>query len=291
MVISSLATLNALPCTHHKKQKRSKSHRQPHGWIRSLSQRAVQGHGSRSLALPLVSSYLLAGSIVSVSSRTIIKHISSKSTLHLTSLGLRPYKVGGLHSTRSGVLMMIVFFMLFGGPFVGKIFDDYGPSYLLIVGTFLHVFGLIMTSISKKYYQFLLSQAICSAIGASLIFYPSFICVSCDPNSVRTSLTGLLGIHLVLPQASRCPRPGCSWIIPRWRHFSYHGRSSDSKRRFRLGNAYLRFPDMGIAHFRKSHGALSHPTNEASIQPIGFCPSSQGVELLTLDRGPVFLLL
>lgn len=76
--------------------------------------------------------------------------------------------------------MMVVFFMLFGGPFVGKIFDDYGPRYLLFGGAFLHVFGLMMASISKKYYQFLLSQAICSAIGASMLFYPAFTCVSAD---------------------------------------------------------------------------------------------------------------
>jgi hypothetical protein len=70
-----------------------------------------------------------------------------------------------------------LFFMLAGGPFVGKIFDDYGPRYLLLAGTFFHVFGLMMTSVSKKYYQFLLSQAICSAIGASCVFYPAFTCV------------------------------------------------------------------------------------------------------------------
>jgi hypothetical protein len=75
-------------------------------------------------------------------------------------------------------LTMLVFFMLFGGAFVGKIFDDYGPRSLLLGGTFLHVFGLMMTSISKKYYQILLSQAICSAIGASMVFYPAFTCVS-----------------------------------------------------------------------------------------------------------------
>ena len=32
--------------------------------------------------------------------------------------------------------------MLGGSPFVGKVFDDYGPRYLLAVGTFLHVFGI-----------------------------------------------------------------------------------------------------------------------------------------------------
>jgi hypothetical protein len=70
-----------------------------------------------------------------------------------------------------------IFFMLAGGPFVGKVFDDYGPHHLLFAGTFFHVFGLMMTSLSKKYYQFLLSQAVCSAIGASCVFYPAFTCV------------------------------------------------------------------------------------------------------------------
>ena len=64
--------------------------------------------------------------------------------------------------------------MFAGGIFAGKVFDDYGPRYLLIVGTLLHVFGLMMTSISKTYYQILLSQAVCSATGASLVFTPAF---------------------------------------------------------------------------------------------------------------------
>ncbi|RYO95280.1 hypothetical protein DL766_002265 [Monosporascus sp. MC13-8B] len=64
--------------------------------------------------------------------------------------------------------------MFAGDIFAGKVFDDYGPHYLLIAGTFLHVFGLIMTSISKTYYQILLSQAVCSATGAELVFSPVF---------------------------------------------------------------------------------------------------------------------
>jgi len=79
--------------------------------------------------------------------------------------------------------------MLFGGPFVGKIFDDYGPHVLLLVGTFLHVFGLMMTSISHNYYEILLSQAICSAIGASMVFYPAFTCVSNHRSPFRCWLT------------------------------------------------------------------------------------------------------
>jgi hypothetical protein len=42
------------------------------------------------------------------------------------------------------------------------------------IGSFLHVSGLIMASISKEYYQFLLSQAVCSSIDASMVFYSAF---------------------------------------------------------------------------------------------------------------------
>jgi nitrate/nitrite transporter NarK len=67
--------------------------------------------------------------------------------------------------------------MVSGGIIVGKIFDDCGPRLLISLGTLFHVFGLMMTSISTKYYQILLAQTICSAGGASLVFYPAVTCV------------------------------------------------------------------------------------------------------------------
>jgi MFS family permease len=36
----------------------------------------------------------------------------------------------------------------------------------------------MMASISTKYYQFILSQGVCSALGASMIFYPSMSAVT-----------------------------------------------------------------------------------------------------------------
>ena len=61
--------------------------------------------------------------------------------------------------------------MFIGAPVFGKIFDNYGPHWLLAGGTFFHVFGLMMASLSSEYYQLLLSQGLCSALGAGAIFY------------------------------------------------------------------------------------------------------------------------
>jgi len=62
--------------------------------------------------------------------------------------------------------------MMGSGPVVGKLFDTYGPRHLIAVGSFLHVFGLMMASIATEYYQFLLAQGVCSAIGIACIFQP-----------------------------------------------------------------------------------------------------------------------
>jgi MFS family permease len=71
-----------------------------------------------------------------------------------------------------------VFFMLFISPLAGRMFDNYGPRLPIAIGTVMHVFGLMMASLSTKYYQFVLSQSVCSGIGASLIFSPAMTAVS-----------------------------------------------------------------------------------------------------------------
>ena len=76
-------------------------------------------------------------------------------------------------STIAWIPSLQVFFMFFSSPFAGRIFDLYGPRYLLLAGSLLHVFGLMMTSLSTKYYQILLSQGVVSAIGVAMIFQPA----------------------------------------------------------------------------------------------------------------------
>ncbi|KAJ5218104.1 uncharacterized protein N7498_000203 [Penicillium cinerascens] len=61
----------------------------------------------------------------------------------------------------------------FFGIWAGRLSDKYGPALPLGVGTFFMVLGTMMASISKKYYQFLLSQGFCEALGMGLIFTPA----------------------------------------------------------------------------------------------------------------------
>ncbi|KAI9809617.1 MAG: hypothetical protein M1825_000049 [Sarcosagium campestre] len=77
-------------------------------------------------------------------------------------------------STISWIPSLETFIMFLGGPFVGKLYDNHGPKYILLIGSFLHVFGLMMASISSQYYQFILTQGLLSPIGASMIFYCAF---------------------------------------------------------------------------------------------------------------------
>lgn len=64
--------------------------------------------------------------------------------------------------------------IMFGcGFIVGRLYDKYGPHKLILFGTFMHVFGLMMASLSTTYYQILLSQGICSPIGICCLFTPA----------------------------------------------------------------------------------------------------------------------
>ncbi|KAJ5195399.1 major facilitator superfamily domain-containing protein [Penicillium cinerascens] len=81
-------------------------------------------------------------------------------------------------SSIAWILSLEPFVLFAAGLVIGRVFDNHGPKWLLLIGTFLHVFGLMMTSISKEYYQFLLAQGICSPLGASLVFSPALSCVA-----------------------------------------------------------------------------------------------------------------
>lgn len=63
--------------------------------------------------------------------------------------------------------------VLLFGLFAGPIYDRGHLRLLLLVGSFLIVFGFMMLSLSQTYWQVLLSQGFCIGIGAGLLFTPA----------------------------------------------------------------------------------------------------------------------
>ncbi|KAK5096195.1 hypothetical protein LTS08_007801 [Lithohypha guttulata] len=123
-------------------------------------------------------------------------------------------------STVGWIVSTEVFFMLFMSPWVGLWFDNFGPRSLLACGTFLHAFGLMMTSLSTEYYQFFLSQSICSAIGASMLFGPSMTCVMTWFLQKRGMAMGLTaagsslgGVIFPIVVSRMIPRVGFPWAM------------------------------------------------------------------------------
>jgi MFS family permease len=52
----------------------------------------------------------------------------------------------------------------------GRLFDTYGPRWLLICGTVLYVFAIMMMSLSTQYYQFFLTQSVLGGAASGAVF-------------------------------------------------------------------------------------------------------------------------
>ncbi|GFF57400.1 LOW QUALITY PROTEIN: hypothetical protein IFM46972_10781 [Aspergillus udagawae] len=105
----------------------------------------------------------------------------------------------------SWITSMEFFFMLLTSLVAGKLFDSYGPRLPIAIGSVLHVFGLMMASLTHKYYQFMLSQSLVSGIGSSLIFTPAMSAKKPIPaekkNSPLTMFSRISAPDLVPPEA------------------------------------------------------------------------------------------
>lgn len=134
------------------------------------------------------------------------------------------YQVGPLHDYSSSTIAWIPslqLFFLFGlGPIVGRIFDIYGPRPLIIGGTILHVFGLMMASLAKTYYQFLLSQGVCSAIGVACLYSPALAAIATWFDKKRGAAMGIMatgssvgGVIFPIMISRMIKRNGYPWAL------------------------------------------------------------------------------
>lgn len=106
------------------------------------------------------------------------------------------------------------------GLVVGRLYDIFGPRPLILVGTFFHIFGLMMTSLSTTYYQVILSQGICSPIGICCLFSPAtnsaiswFLKKRAFAVGIVAAGSGLGGVILPIMVNKLIPQVGFGWAI------------------------------------------------------------------------------
>ncbi|KAI1826629.1 monocarboxylate permease-like protein [Xylaria intraflava] len=103
---------------------------------------------------------------------------------------------------------------------MGRLFDSHGTTWILPIGTIFYSFGLMVLSLSTKYYQIILSQGIVCGIGAAAVF-------NCASNATltwffkrRAAALGIVyagsslgGILLPILMTHLIPRIGFPWTI------------------------------------------------------------------------------
>lgn len=82
--------------------------------------------------------------------------------------------------------------LIFFGVMSGPLFDLGYFRSMLIIGNFLVVFGIMMLSLSTKYWQVFLSQGICMGLGAGLLYIPSLALVGIWFSKKRALAMGIV---------------------------------------------------------------------------------------------------
>ncbi|KAG5715111.1 putative transporter MCH4 [Termitomyces sp. T112] len=89
-----------------------------------------------------------------------------------------------------GSLQLWVFFVS-GFP-TGWLFDKFGPIWLMLAGTIIYIFSIMMTSLSSQLYEFVLTQGILFGLGVGLLFYPSLASTATYFKKYRATALGIV---------------------------------------------------------------------------------------------------
>ncbi|KAL3442351.1 major facilitator superfamily domain-containing protein [Aspergillus insuetus] len=110
--------------------------------------------------------------------------------------------------------------LIIGGLIAGPLFDMGYYRSMILVGSFLSVFGIMMLSLATEYYQILLSQGICTGLGFGLLYIPSITLVSRSfvrkralALGVSTAGAPLGGVIYTLMFEQLLPKVGFPWTV------------------------------------------------------------------------------
>ncbi|KAL4961067.1 major facilitator superfamily domain-containing protein [Aspergillus stella-maris] len=105
------------------------------------------------------------------------------------------YESGELFTASSSNISWVgsiaAFLLLFVGLFVGPVYDKGYLRTLLVVGSFMVVFGHMMLSLCKEFWQVVLAQGFVVGIGTGCLFVP---CVAIIPQYFSTKLGAAMGL-------------------------------------------------------------------------------------------------
>lgn len=60
-------------------------------------------------------------------------------------------------------------FRLLQGALIGRLFDAHGPKGLMIAGTICYIGSMMLTSVCREYYQYILCQGVLFGLGVGLL--------------------------------------------------------------------------------------------------------------------------
>ncbi|KAK1446075.1 major facilitator superfamily transporter [Colletotrichum melonis] len=127
---------------------------------------------------------------------------------------------GYSEGTIGWIFSVYTFLCFFGGIYIGPVFDQYGPRWLVLAGTVCLVIGVMLLSICTVYWHFMLAFGILCGLGSSLVFTPSIAAVGHWFKRRRGFATGMAstggsigGIIFPLMMKSLFPRIGWGWTI------------------------------------------------------------------------------
>ncbi|KIX03798.1 uncharacterized protein Z518_07351 [Rhinocladiella mackenziei CBS 650.93] len=112
------------------------------------------------------------------------------------------------------------FLLIIVGVISGPLFDLGYYKTMILAGSFLTIFGIMMLSLSIEYYQILLSQGICVGLGCGLLYVPSLALVSGSFTTKRAIAVGVAtcgiavgGIVYTTTFSQLIARVGFPWTV------------------------------------------------------------------------------
>ncbi|KAH6984019.1 putative MFS monocarboxylate transporter [Ilyonectria destructans] len=107
--------------------------------------------------------------------------------LYVSTHQLSQYSEGSI----GWIFSLYTFLAFFCGVYIGPVFDKFGPRWLVLAGSVCIGGSLMLLSVCKEYWHFLIVFGICNGIGCSLLFTPCIAAVGHSFRARRGLATGI----------------------------------------------------------------------------------------------------